>query len=43
VSRWLGHASVRITEKHYGNANSDVHKRSHAVYQEALAALEGGK
>jgi integrase len=43
VSRWLGHASVRITERHYGNANSDVHKRSHAVYQEALAALEGGK
>jgi integrase len=41
VSRWLGHSSVRITEKHYGNANADLYKRSHAVYHEALATLEG--
>jgi integrase len=41
VSRWLGHSSVRVTEKHYGNANSDVYKRSHSIYHEALAALEG--
>ena len=41
VSRWLGHSSVRITEKHYGHANTDVYKRSHAVYLEALAIIEG--
>jgi len=41
VSRWLGHSSIRITEKHYGHANADLNKRSHAVYLEALATLEG--
>ncbi len=36
VSRWLGHASVGITEKHYGHANRATHLASEAAYDESI-------
>lgn len=36
VSRWLGHRSVAITEKHYGYANRDTNIASEAAYDESL-------
>jgi integrase len=36
VSRWLGHQSVAITEKHYGHANRETHITSEAAYDESL-------
>jgi len=36
VSRWLGHATVAITEKHYGHANRATHIASEAAYDESM-------
>jgi integrase len=36
VSRWLGHASIRVTEAHYGHANVATHVASERAYDAAL-------
>jgi integrase len=36
VSRWLGHASIRVTESHYGHANRATHVASERAYDAAL-------
>jgi integrase len=36
VSRWLGHASIRVTEAHYGHANRATHVASERAYDAAL-------
>jgi integrase len=35
VSRWLGHASVSVTEKHYGHANRSTRIASEDAYDES--------
>lgn len=40
ISRWLGHSSIRITERHYSNANADMHRTSHDNYMRALQRVE---
>lgn len=36
VSRWLGHKSMAITEKHYAHANSATNQASDLAYDESL-------
>jgi integrase len=36
VSRWLGHESEKITESHYGHANSDTNIADEDAYDESL-------
>lgn len=36
VSRWLGHATVAITEQHYGHANTATHIASESAYDESM-------
>jgi integrase len=40
VSRWLGHASIRVTEAHYGHANRATHVASEQAYDAALHRIE---
>ena len=40
VSRWLGHASIRVTEAHYGHANRATHVASEQAYDEALGTSD---
>ena len=42
VAEWMGD-TVETIQKHYTNANSDHHRKSHAEYQRIAAALKGGK
>jgi integrase len=39
VSRWLGHADVKITLKHYGHANKDYHDAASKKMMEARKAI----
>jgi integrase len=41
VSRWLGHASIRVTEAHYGHANLATHVASEQAYDAALRRGDG--
>ena len=50
VSRWLGHASVSVTEKHYGHANrstlialEDAYDESNRRQKEARAKANDAK
>jgi integrase len=36
VSRWLGHASIKVTESHYAHANAATHAASEQAYDVAL-------
>jgi integrase len=36
VSRWLGHASINVTESHYAHANAATHAASEQAYDVAL-------
>jgi integrase len=36
VSRWLGHASIAVTEKHYAHANRSTHLASENEYDKSL-------
>jgi integrase len=40
VSKWLGHASIKITQEHYGHANQDTMRRSEDAYDEMMAKVQ---
>jgi integrase len=40
VSRWLGHSDVKITRKHYSNANDDYNNAAYDAYMAAMERME---